>query len=206
MWICLKWSCSLTWLTKRTFIWYALCIYHEIQYKQSHLWMYIDSLCLFILVFLNFDYSQWPSSCVIWDRSCWVMPLYGVSAFILGWRYVCMHSCTYTHTNLHFCVHPSKKKNAVRTDMLLWWPRDGLVITSMNLSGLNYRASGKTPLMSSPLPLHLCAGQPVCPPTAGLTSYLINIDRPLVRIHTHKLLLCLQLQCAETCSDIALHM
>lgn len=65
----------------------------------------------------------------------------------------------------------------------------------MSLSGLNYRASGKTPLLSSPVPLHVCVGQPVWPPTAGLT-YLINIDRPLVHTHTqtHKLHVCSQIQ------------
>lgn len=49
---------------------------------------------------------------------------------------------------------------AVCTGVLSWQPRDRLVITSLRFSG------------------------PVCPPTAELT-YLINMDRPLVRTYAH---------------------
>ena len=59
---------------------------------------------------------------------------------------MCACNPAFTYT----CVYILKKKNAVCTGVLSGRPRDTLVITSVSLSGLNYKASGKTPLLPPP--------------------------------------------------------
>lgn len=70
-------------------------------------------------------------------------------AFVQEWRYEDIHSCK-IKTHLHLCVGLPNMKNAVCTAMLSGWPRDRLVITCVSLYGLYYRASGKSPLLSTP--------------------------------------------------------
>ena len=205
MWFCFKWSFKLRWFQWNT----SWSHYMEQTLCSFSLYSGVVSTGVAIsFLFISFcpSFQTWDNSpegpCHMWwvmwrGVVLWCQPLY------LG-EDICACYSEPTDTHLHLCEHPPKEKNAVCTGMLSGWPRDRLVITSVSLSGLNYRASGKSPLLSSLLPLpHLCVGQPVCRPSAGLTSYLINMDRPLVHMHTHTHT---HTHILQPCSQIGIHM
>lgn len=126
------------------------CLYHEVLTTGgfvSFLHMLSITVCLSChtetcVISLRF------SNCVICDRKCWTMWFCALSPLFSG-EDMCTCIPAHADTHLHFCVYPPKKKNVVCADLLSGWPRDRLVITSVSLSGINYRASGKTPLLSS---------------------------------------------------------
>lgn len=85
-----------------------------------------------------------PTYYANFEKSCWEMWFCNLSL------YTCVNMCACNPAFTYTCVYILKKKNAVCPGVLSGRPRDTLVITSVSLSGLNYKASGKTPLLPPP--------------------------------------------------------
>lgn len=103
---------------------------------------------------------------------------------LLERRDVCMHSCTYRYLPTLLYISSQEKECCVYR-LVIWVThrQTGYHLSEPLRDKLQSLRKNTTPVY--PLPLHLLAGHAACPPTAGLTSYLINIDRPLVPTHTH---------------------
>lgn len=101
-----------------------------------------------------------------------------VWAFIHQCRYVWMHSCTNILTHSCVCILTRKRMLCVE------WCYQADLETDW-LSPL-WASQGWTtdPAEKPRLPLHLGAGQPVCPPTTGLTS-LSNQHGQATCLQTH---------------------